>query len=319
MKWTEITVFTTDEGLDAVCARLDMLGLCEVVIEPSRKSVDALLAQTAQYWDYAEPDEWNIGDEPRVKAYVRDASRVEEITESFAQLKREALGIDLGSLRVVVRMADDEDWANNWKQYYKPLKIGERLLVCPAWEEAKGAHRTILYLEPGMAFGTGEHQTTRMCLFAIEQLVKSGDKVLDLGCGSGILFIAALLLGAEYALGVDIDEMAVKIAHDNARRNRIPREKYEVMAGDALHDDALIARLKAKEKYDIVIANIIASVVIELCPLISALVKKGGAFIASGIIAEKLDEVKEAMHNNGMRIESIDAEDDWRAIRAIRE
>ena len=158
------------------------------------------------------------------------------------------MGIDLGSLRFVVRMTDEEDWANNWKIYYKPLKIGERLLVRPSWESLSDAEgRTVLSLDPGMAFGTGSHHTTRMCLQYLEKTVKEGDMLLDLGCGSGILSIAGVLLGAKSALAVDIDPIAEKIAYENAEINGVLRDRYEVRIGDVLTDDALRAGLTAQQ------------------------------------------------------------------------
>ena len=244
MKWIEMTVFTTEQGLDAVAARFDMLGIQQVVIEQGKESIEAFLKETAKYWDYADTDELVAGEEPCVKAYLADAGENMELVHaaeaSFDELRKMDVGIDLGSLRFVVRMTDEEDWANNWKIYYKPLKIGERLLVRPSWESLSDAEgRTVLSLDPGMAFGTGSHHTTRMCLQYLEKTVKEGDMLLDLGCGSGILSIAGVLLGAKSALAVDIDPIAEKIAYENAEINGVLRDRYEVRIGDVLTDDAL--------------------------------------------------------------------------------
>ncbi len=320
MKWIEMTVFTTEQGLDAVAARFDMLGIQQVVIEQGKESIEAFLKETAKYWDYADTDELVAGEEPCVKAYLADAGENMEIVHaaeaSFDELRKMDVGIDLGSLRFVVRMTDEEDWANNWKIYYKPLKIGERLLVRPSWESLSDAEgRTVLSLDPGMAFGTGSHHTTRMCLQYLEKTVKEGDMLLDLGCGSGILSIAGVLLGAKSALAVDIDPIAEKIAYENAEINGVLRDRYEVRIGDVLTDDALRAGLAAQQ-YEVITANIVASVIIALLPIVPPLLKEGGAFITSGIIRDRLNEVKEAILANGLTIESEDISEEWCAILA---
>ena len=320
MKWIEMTVFTTEQGLDAVAARFDMLGIQQVVIEQGKESIEAFLKETARYWDYADTDELVAGEEPCVKAYLADAGENMELVHaaeaSFDELRKMDVGIDLGSLRFVVRMTDEEDWANNWKIYYKPLKIGERLLVRPSWESLSDAEgRTVLSLDPGMAFGTGSHHTTRMCLQYLEKTVKEGDMLLDLGCGSGILSIAGVLLGAKSALAVDIDPIAEKIAYENAEINGVLRDRYEVRIGDVLTDVALRAGLAAQQ-YEVITANIVASVIIALLPIVPPLLKEGGAFITSGIIRDRLDEVKEAILANGLTIESEDISEEWCAILA---
>ena len=320
MKWIEMTVFTTEQGLDAVAARFDMLGIQQVVIEQGKESIEAFLNETAKYWDYADTDELVAGEEPCVKAYLADAGENMELVHaaeaSFDELRKMDVGIDLGSLRFVVRMTDEEDWANNWKIYYKPLKIGERLLVRPSWESLSDAEgRTVLSLDPGMAFGTGSHHTTRMCLQYLEKTVKEGDMLLDLGCGSGILSIAGVLLGAKSALAVDIDPIAEKIAYENAEINGVLRDRYEVRIGDVLTDVALRAGLAAQQ-YEVITANIVASVIIALLPVVPPLLKEGGAFITSGIIRDRLDEVKETILANGLTIESEDISEEWCAILA---
>lgn len=320
MKWIEMTVFTTEQGLDAVAARFDMLGIQQVVIEQGKESIEAFLKETAKYWDYADTDELAAGKEPCVKAYLADAGENRELVHlaeaSFEELRRTDVGIDLGSLRFVVRTADEEDWANNWKVYYKPIKIGERLLVRPSWESLSDAEgRTVLSLDPGMAFGTGSHHTTRMCLEYLEKTVKEGDALLDLGCGSGILSIAGVLLGAKNALAVDIDPIAEKIAYENAALNGVGRDRYEVRIGDVLTDAALRAEL-ATRKYEVVTANIVASVIVALLPVVPPLLREGGVFITSGIIRERLDEVKEAIAASGLTILDVKINEEWCAILA---
>ena len=319
MKWMEVTVFTTEQGLDAVCARLDMLGINQVMIEQGRESIEQFLHDTAKYWDYADMDALVASEEPCVKAYIADVAdnraTVKAIEESFEELRGMDVGIDLGSLNIVVRLTDDEDWENNWKIYYKPLEIGERLLVRPSWEQAEDTDRTVLSLDPGMAFGTGSHHTTRMCLEFLEKTVKDGDDMIDLGCGSGILSIGALLLGAKEALAVDIDPIAEKIAYENAAMNDITPDNYTVLIGDVLSDAELQEKLCAKQ-YDVVAANIVASVIIELTKLVPRMIKPDGHYIMSGIIGERLDEVLAALDENGFEVLEVRAGDDWRAVMA---
>ena len=222
-----------------------------------------------------------------------------------------------GRLAVELSGIKEEDWANNWKAYYKPLEIGERLVVRPSWETIGDTDRVVLSLDPGMAFGTGTHQTTRLCLEFLERLVKNGDEMLDLGCGSGILSIAGLLLGASHAIAVDIDPIVETIAAENAAMNGI-KDEYRIMTGDILSDDG-IKREISKQRYDIVTANIVASVIIKLAPQIPALLKDDGVFIASGIILERLDEVKDALANNGLKVLEVKKLDEWSALTAVKE
>ena len=320
MKWIEMTVFTTEQGLDAVVARFDMLGIQQVIIEQGKESIEAFLKETAKYWDYADTDELVAGEEPCVKAYLADAGEnmelVHQAEASFDALRNMDVGLDLGSLRFVVRVTDEEDWANNWKVYYKPFPIGERLLVRPSWEAVVNVEdRVVLSLDPGMAFGTGSHHTTRMCLEYLEKTVQGGDRILDLGCGSGILSIAGVLLGAQSALAVDIDPIAEKIAYENAQLNGVQRDRYTVRIGDVLTDHAL-RRFLGTQQYDIVMANIVASVILALLPIVPPLLRAGGTFITSGIIRERLDEVKDAILANGLAIEDVQIQEEWCAILA---
>ena len=197
----------------------------------------------------------------------------------------------LGSLELSFETMNEEDWSENWKQCFHPLKIGKRVLVRPEWEECENDDgRVVFTINPGMSFGTGSHATTQLCLEAIEEYTKDGDTVLDLGCGSGILSITACLLGAKSAVAVDIDKNAVDIAVRNAEMNGVHADVYEAMAGNILESADMRERF-ATEKYDIVAANIVADVIIGISPFAADFVKQGGIFIASGIITERLDEV----------------------------
>ncbi len=315
MKWLEITVYTTDEGIDTVCAALNGAGIMGLSIEESREKAYAFLREAAIFWDFADMD--RIGtDTPCVKGYVADCPEnlptVEAAKAAIERLKTMEHSADLGTLLTTVVTVDDEDWANNWKQYYKPLPIGSRLLVLPSWEARPETDRIVLKLDPGMAFGTGAHHTTRMCLEFLEKTVKPGDTMLDLGCGSGILSIAARLLGAAKATAVDIDPIAESIAYENAEMNGIGRDGYEVLIGNVLSDTRLQKQIAGR--YPVVAANIVADVIIALAPIARPLVAPGGVFLVSGIIDERVDEVVNALNKSGFTVSEHSRAEGWNAF-----
>ncbi len=319
MKYKEISVFTTEAGLDAVCARFSMLGMEQLEIVQGREEIADFLQKSAKYWDFADMDELCAA-EPCVKAYIDDDdaadAAVAALKASLAELKGMTLGFGVGSLNMLVQTVDDSVWLNAWKEAYKPFPVGKHLLVRPSWEDEYDAQgRRVLSLDPGMAFGTGSHPTTRMCLEYIDELVKEGDSVVDLGCGSGILSIAALILGAKDAIAVDIDPIAETIAYENAALNGIGRDRYTVLTGDVLTDSALREKIESK-RYPIVTANIVASVIIALAPYAAKLLEEGGKFITSGIIDTREDEVAAALTAAGLSILEIRRGGDWRAILA---
>lgn len=205
---------------------------------------------------------------------------------------------------VETAVCGDEDWVNNWKKHYKPVFIGERLVICPAWiklGDSKG--RKVLLMEPGAAFGSGTHETTRLCLQALDSVIKSGDTVLDVGCGSGILSIASLLLGADEALGVDIDALAVKTARENGRLNGFSQPRFTVVQG-SLAD-------KVKKKYGVIAANIVADIILSFCADAFSLTESGGVFITSGIIDCREKEVAHALEKTGFKVRERLYEGGW--------
>ena len=226
---------------------------------------------------------------------------------ALAELKKQRN--DCGSLLLTMANMDDADWENNWKQFYKPMEIGERLIVIPEWESAKTHGRIPLILNPGLTFGTGSHATTRLCLTALEKHVTDGQRVLDLGCGSGILSIAALLLGAEHAFACDIDEKCVDVAYENAALNGIGRDRYTVRWGDVLSDRQL--QKEMGDKYDIIVANIVSDVIIGLAPQVRPFLKEGGLFLTSGIIDTRAEEVAEKLRQNGWEIVEERSSEGW--------
>ena len=323
MKWQELTINTSEEGIEIVLARLDMLGITQVNIIQGHDEVDKILHSVEKYWDYAEEAALNC--RPAVQAFIPVLPENEgveaAIRQSIDELKTIApeLGMDLGSLEIGTRIVDEEDWANNWKAYFKPMQIGEKLLVCPSWESVpEDSSRAVLKIDPGMAFGTGTHQTTRMCLELLEANIKPGSVVADLGCGSGILSIAASLMGAAETYAIDIDPVAAKVAGENAALNGIDPDKYFIRTGDILCDEEFRREIAVKG-YDIVMANIVANVIIAFAPVVPLLMKDDGIFIASGIIDDRLDEVIAALNANSLKVKEIKQGEDWRALLAVKQ
>ena len=203
----------------------------------------------------------------------------------------------------------DSDWENNWKQFYKPMEIGDRLLVIPEWETADPKGRVTLILNPGLTFGTGSHPTTRLCLKALERTIHGGEKVLDLGCGSGILSIAALRLGAGYAFACDIDEKCETVAYENAALNGVDKSVYTVRTGDVVSDEKLKAAIGGG--YDMVVANIVSDVIIGIAPHVRPYLKEGGKFLCSGIIDTRAEEVKGELIAAGWKVLEQNGSEGW--------
>ena len=236
------------------------------------------------------------------------------IRNTVAEMKQLDDESKFGRLEIHIDNMKEEDWANNWKKYFHPLEVGEKILIKPEWEELKdNTDRIVFNINPGMSFGTGGHYTTQLCIETLEKYIKPGVKVLDLGCGSGILSIISLLLGADSAFAVDIDPNAVDIAYQNAGMNDVDISKYTVKAGDIITDTELQNEI-AKNEYDVVVANIVADVIIALAPKAREYMKKGGVFITSGIIEDRVDDVKAALEKCGFEINSIKQRKDWVSI-----
>ena len=311
MKWLELHIDTTPAGLEPVSDLLRDQGIEGLVIE-DEGDFHSFLEQNRQYWDYVDEGlEQSMAGKCRITFYLEDSEagyRTLAMTRIALQPFKEAHPA-FGSLILTMENVEDADWENNWKAFYKPMEIGERLIVIPDWEEADPHGRVALRLNPGLIFGTGSHATTRLCLQALERLVQPGMRVLDLGCGSGILSIAALLLGADSAFGCDIDDKAVDVAYENAALNGIGKDRYTVRAGDVLSDRKLRADMGAG--YDIVVANIVADVIIALAATARDLMAPDGYFLCSGIIDDRAAEVKGKLVENGFTILEENSSEGW--------
>lgn len=318
MEWLKVSIFTTSEGIEPLSGRLYSTGITGIEIEDEQDFND-FLENNTEYWDYVDEDlrESKKG-ETRVIVYVSDNAAGHEqlmaIKSELAAMKVLDEDNVFGRLEIETDGINEEDWANNWKKYYHPIEIGEKILIKPVWEDIdKNTDRVVFNIEPGLSFGTGSHETTQLCLETLEKYIKPGMKVLDLGCGSGILSVIALLLGAESAVAVDIDPNAADIAYENAERNGIGKDRYTVYAGNILTDTKIQDAISEQE-YDIVLANIVADVIIALTPAAKKYMKKGGVFITSGIISDRAEEVKQTLTDTGFEIVSEQCKKDWVSI-----
>ena len=315
MEWLEVRVDTNHAGLDAVVALLSAHGVDGVVIDDEEDFQD-FLENNRQYWDYVDEDlEKKMRGTSRVTFYLpaddTGFAKLGEVRIALQELKEQESG--LGTLLMTLDNLQESDWENNWKQYYKPMEIGQRLLVVPEWEQdaVKGRTdgRVPLVLEPGLTFGTGSHATTQLCLTALEKAVSGGEKVLDLGCGSGILSIAALRLGAKEAFACDIDEKCLTVAYENAALNGIGKDTYTVQVGDILTSESLQAEIGGGS--DVVLANIVSDVIIALAPAVRGLLKENGLFLCSGIIDDRAEEVAGKLRDAGLEILETRSSEGW--------
>lgn len=306
--WIEVTIKTTTEAVEPITNILYEQGAGGAVIEDPK---DFLFQKKNELdWDYVEEEVFkkNEEDDVLIKTYVSEEKNVMEFVEI---IKRKVLGlkdfgIDIGEGSVSLDQVNEADWANAWKAYYKPTKVGQRVVVKPTWEDyTMQEGDLIIELDPGMAFGTGTHETTSMCIRELEKYVNKDSKVFDIGCGSGILAIAAAKLGAKEVIAVDLDEVAVKVAKENVIENKV-EENVSVMHGNLT--DVI------KDKADVIVANIIADIIKILAKDVQNFMKEDAIFISSGIILDKVEEVKESLIENGFEIVEVQKLGEWSAI-----
>lgn len=312
MEWLEVHIDTNHAGLEPLEIFLSANGVDGVVID-DEQDFQSFLENNHQYWDYVDENlEASMKGKSRITFYLpADGDGFDQLAHLRTALQgfKDAHAGKYGTLLMTLENLKDADWENNWKQYYKPMEIGERLLVIPEWEQAKPTERVKLILNPGLTFGTGSHATTRLCLQALEKHIRGGEKMLDLGCGSGILSIAALKLGAVSAAAVDIDNKCRGVAYENAALNGIGQDTYTVRIGDVLGDAVLRADLGGG--WQMVVANIVADVIIGLSPLVRPMLAPGGLFLCSGIIDDRAQEVADRLRENGWEILETRSAEGW--------
>ena len=307
--WLEVSLNVKAEDLDQVSAQLIANGVPGLAVE-EEEEFRAFLEENRQYWDYVDDELLErMKGVSRIKLYVTDDD------DGKKQLAAYLAGVDLPYTTVPLR---EYDWAHSWQKYYRPLAVGEKLWIVPEWERdtadlPAGAVR--LLMNPGLTFGTGSHASTQLCLEGIQEVLKPDSLVLDLGCGSGILAVAALCLGARHATGVDIDPKAVDVAYENAALNGIGRDKCRFLAGNVISDRSLVEEL-ARERADLVLANIVADVIIPLAPVVPRLLAAEGTFLCSGIIDTRGDEVAAALEAAGLTVTRRREKNGWVALEA---
>lgn len=301
MDWIDLTVKIPTERLEEACAIAQMAVPYGIYIE----DYSDLLTEGAKIAHIDLFDEELLQksrDEALIHLYIPPG---ESPLEASSFLTGRFTAVDL-PFQLSTAEVREEDWATAWKQYYHPIKVAKRLVVCPSWEVyERGADEIVLTLDPGMAFGTGTHETTRLCLQLLEDTVMPDTELLDMGCGSGILAVAAVLLGAKSAFGVDIDETSVRVAGENAVLNGVG-DKTAFVCGDLTE--------KVSGSFDVICANIVADVIIRLAPVVPRFLKKGGTFIASGIITERADEVIAALEAIGLHVITRAEQGGWTAL-----
>lgn len=311
MNWTEVRIYTTTAGIDPLTGSMLDLGLQGFMIEDAQ-DFDEFLHDTTPHWDYVDQAvmEKMKDCETCVTIYVADnpqgMEELMQVRQILARLKAQDPDGKYGRLELEMKDVDEEDWSNAWKKYYHPVQVGEHLVVCPSWEAYdRKPDEVVLTLNPGMAFGTGTHDTTRLCMELLEKYITPQDTVLDVGCGSGILAITAALLGANKIIGCDIDEVAVKVAGENAALNGV-QDRI------AFHQGDLTSQVEGS--FQIICANIVADVIIRLSEDAGRYLAKDGIFIISGIIDTREQDVLNALEQNGFQVIERRTSGGWVAL-----
>ena len=310
MAWLEITLDTTPERIGSVVTTLTARGFSDLVIE-DQQEFETFLEENRAYWDYIDEElQEKLQGLSHIKLYLEDTD-----TAGMERLKKAAEEL---KLPLTVAPLAEVNWEESWKDNYPPQEVGEKILVLPYWlADSDTEGRLPVILDPGLTFGTGAHPSTQMVMETMEDIVKPGWKCLDLGSGSGILSIAALRLGAESAVGIDIDPKAEDIARENAAYNGFAAPEFTALTGNVTEDTALMESLAAKE-YDLVLVNIVADVIIGLSPILKHFLNAGSTLICSGILDSRLEDVLAALDRGGLEVTGIKEKEDWRCVRAKR-
>ena len=310
MAWLEITIDTAAEKINSVVTILTAKGFSDLVIE-DQEEFETFLEENRAYWDYIDEElQEKLQGLSHIKLYLEDTdlSGMERLEKTVQEL----------NLPMTVAPLAEVDWEESWKDNYPPQEVGEKIVVLPYWLAQEETDRLKVILDPGLTFGTGAHPSTQMVMEKMEEVVKPGFKCLDLGSGSGILSIAALRLGAESAIGIDIDPKAEDIARENAAYNGFAAPEFTALTGNVTEDKILMKKLAADE-YDLVLVNIVADVIIGLSPVLPNFLTEKSTLICSGILDVRLEEVCAALEKAGLTITAIKAKEDWRSVTARKE
>ena len=310
MAWLEFTIDTAAEKIDSVVTVLTAKGFSDLVIE-DQEEFETFLEENKAYWDYIDEElQEKLQGLSHIKLYLEDTDKagMERLEKAVAELK----------LSMTVAPLAEVDWEESWKDNYPPQEVGEKILVLPYWLADEEADRLKVILDPGLTFGTGAHPSTQMVMEKMEEVVRPGFKCLDLGSGSGILSIAALRLGAESAIGIDIDPKAEDIARENAAYNGFAAPQFIALTGNVTEDRELMDKLSADE-YDLVLVNIVADVIIGLSPVLPNFLTEKSTLICSGILDVRLEEVCAALKHAGLTVTAVKAKEDWRSVTARKE
>ena len=315
MEWLEITIDSASRGIGLLETALTLNGF-DIFIIDDEAEFHTFLETNRDYWDIVDEDlEKSLDGVSRIRLYLADGP---DAPEEIARLRELLAGLSaaypdagLGSLALSLANVRDEDWENNWKQYYQPIPIGQRLLVVPKWMQPDpGEERIPVFLDPGMIFGTGAHASTQMCMLRLEELIRGGEEVLDLGSGSGILSITALRLGAAHATGVDVDPKAEDIARENAAINGLGADRFTAVTGNVITGQDALESLFSKT-YDVVCMNIFADVIIPMAAVLPRFMTGKTRVICSGVLENRYEEVRAAIEKAGLRITSLQTLNDW--------
>lgn len=309
MAWLEFTIETTPQSIDSAVTALSARGFSDLVIE-DQSEFETFLEENRAYWDYIDEGlQKKLEGLSRIKLYLED-------TDDHGRKRLDATVKELG-LTMTAAPLPETNWEESWKDNYPPQEIGDRIVVLPYWLAEESTDRLKVILDPGLTFGTGAHPSTQMVMEVMENAVKPGFHCLDLGSGSGILSIAALRLGAETAVGIDIDPKAEDIARENAAYNGFAAPAFTALTGNVTEDTALMDTLAAK-RYDLVLVNIVADVIIGLAPVLPHFLNESSTLICSGILDTRLSDVLDALTAAGLTVTATKAKDDWRCVTAIR-
>ena len=316
MQWLEIGIRTQSDNIESVAAALSAGGFADLVLE-DQAEFESFLDENRACWDYIDEDlQEKLRGLSQIKLYleVEDAAGMTALEALLAQLRQK----DMGELAMTVSPMAETNWEESWKDNYPPQPVGENLVVLPYWMAGDYTPEQIpVVLDPGLTFGTGAHPSTQMVMACMEQMDLKGASCLDLGSGSGILSITALRLGAKRAVGVDIDPKAENMARENAAYNGFSEPEFIALTGDVTANKKLMSQLQ-ENRYDLVLVNIVADVIIGLAPILPGFLDARSTLILSGILDTRLADVCNALQRAGLRVEEIFAKEDWRCIRAGR-